>query len=57
MNSNVIPAAKTAAVPAPHARSGAAVLAALHGQPGGLSQGEAAARLKHYGRNALPEHG
>jgi magnesium-transporting ATPase (P-type) len=55
MHNDVAPAAESAAVPAPHARGGADVLAALQGQPGGLSQAEAAARLKRYGRNALPE--
>jgi magnesium-transporting ATPase (P-type) len=55
MNSNLSPAVETATVPAPHAHSGAELLAVLQSQPGGLSQAEAAARLKHYGRNALPE--
>jgi len=55
MQDDPAPAAESAAVPAHHARSGTAVLDTLQGQPGGLSQAEAAARLKQYGRNALPE--
>ena len=55
LNANAPPADETTAVPAAHARTGDELLAALRSQPGGLSQVEAAARLKHYGRNALPE--
>jgi magnesium-transporting ATPase (P-type) len=46
--------AEPAAVQAPHARPAREILAGLRGSPNGLSQAEAAARLQHYGRNALP---
>ena len=41
-------------LPAPHARPAEEILAGLQVTPNGLSQAEAAARLQHYGRNALP---
>jgi len=41
-------------LPASHARPAGDVLTDLHSSPNGLSQAEAAARLQHCGRNALP---
>ncbi len=41
-------------MPAPHTRPAEEILAGLHSTPNGLSHAEAAARLQHYGRNALP---
>ncbi|MDH3901463.1 MAG: HAD-IC family P-type ATPase, partial [Gammaproteobacteria bacterium] len=41
-------------LPAPYARPAEEILAGLHSSPNGLSHTEAAARLQHYGRNALP---
>jgi len=41
-------------LPAPHALSTEELLAGLQCSPNGLSHTEAAARLQHYGRNALP---
>lgn len=42
-------------LPKPHAVSGDEALAALQSSLHGLSRMEAAARLEHYGRNALPQ--
>ncbi len=55
MNGKLSPAAAVPSpLPAPHARPAEEILAGLHGSPNGLSHVEAAARLQHYGRNALP---
>ncbi len=55
-NDNQRPEARPPADPltASHAQSSATVLAALHVTLHGLSHAEAAARLEHHGRNALP---
>jgi magnesium-transporting ATPase (P-type) len=55
MNGKSIPAAAAQKpLQAPHVRPVEEVLAELHGSLNGLSDMEAAARLQHYGRNALP---
>jgi Ca2+-transporting ATPase len=48
------PAVSTQSLRQPHASSAEEVLAGLQSSPNGLDHDEAAARLQHYGHNALP---